>query len=139
MKSLKDVDTWKRLSSRQRVCAALCICILSISLLGVIVNLAVRFAGQQPKTYFKPAQFTSELADWSRLNTKVDHSPLSSWPRWNGDIVDASRLKGKQINQAACEGGIVRGMYQAFPNPFVDPFNPTKGEVDTYNNQIIVS
>jgi hypothetical protein len=29
-------------------------------------------------------------------------------------------------------------MYDAFPNPFVDPFKPTKGEIDTFNRQVLL-
>ncbi|KAL3897287.1 MAG: hypothetical protein SGCHY_003515 [Lobulomycetales sp.] len=128
------------------VCGAI---VVVVALVGVSVYLGVRYSGSGTQqgginssepgkvNVFEPVQATPPQADWSRLTTNVDHSPLSSWPSWDGQIVD-SDLPGKLLAKAACEKGIVRGMYDAFPEPFKDPFKPTKAEIDTYNTQIIV-
>jgi hypothetical protein len=96
----------------------------------------------QPLVRFTPTQ-----ALWSSLNDKgLNHFNQSeldaTWPKWDGKEVDAAQAvlnkrDGTSINAAACVGGLVKGMYDAFPDPFADPFNPTKEEVDNYNAQII--
>lgn len=81
-------------------------------------------------------QFTPDQADWSRLTTAVSHAPNPNWPKFNGVTIDPN-LDGKALQAGVCEGGIVKGMYEAFPNPFSDPMAPTKAEMDAYGLEIV--
>jgi hypothetical protein len=91
-------------------------------------------------------------ANWIRLNGVggVDQSPNEeTWPTWDGVVVDPNkamawdgvvvlqRRDGSNITAAACEGGLVKGMYAAYPIPFANPTSPTEQEVDEYTLAVI--
>jgi hypothetical protein len=85
-----------------------------------------------------PLQFTPNQALlWDRMTgVGIDHSPKANWPAWDGTVMNPN-TDGATIKANACEGGLVKGMFDAFRNPFADPFKPTKTEVDAYNIAII--
>jgi hypothetical protein len=82
-------------------------------------------------------QYTPDQADWSELKNGKNHSPLESWPEWDNVVVDRIGLSHAELEAAACENNLVKGMYKAYPDPFADPMNPTKAEMDEYNVQVI--
>jgi hypothetical protein len=88
-----------------------------------------------------PLQFTPNQALlWDRMTgVGIDHSPNASatWPTWDETVMNPN-TDGATIKANACEGGLVKGMFDAFPIPFEDPLKPTKTEVDAYNIAIIL-
>ena len=95
-------------------------------------------------------QFTPDKADWSTFQSKAvddneqntDHSPdgvgwieQDQWLPWDGTIYDPSNYSKQAFASLICPGNTVRGIYELFyeHQPFANPKNPTKAEVDNWH------
>jgi hypothetical protein len=83
---------------------------------------------------------------WSgnMISETFDHSPLPSWPTWDGTNFDKnnqSYVRSSALRDAVCSrvSGqyVIKGMYNAFPNPFLNNLKPTLAEVDNYHFQVL--
>ena len=99
--------------------------------------------GNPPPAPGNLIQFTPDQSDWTKMNemtlavsSVVDHSPdgvkwVTSWPKWDGKIINLKGMSGTQVQNAICEKGIVRGTRELYyEKPFANPKAPTKAEVD---------
>jgi len=94
-------------------------------------------------------QYTPDLADWTTLNEKAvldsqntDHTPdgihwlsETDWLPWDGTVYNASEYSRSDLQEWICPGNTIRGLRDVFyeHNPFADPVNPTKAEVDNWH------
>jgi len=95
-------------------------------------------------------QYTPDIADWTTLNEKsvlnhplnTDHTPdgvhwidRADWLPWDGTAYNASQYSKSELANLICPGNTIRGLREVFyeHNPFYDPVNPTKAEVDAWH------
>lgn len=95
-------------------------------------------------------QYTPDIKDWSTLNEKsvlqnpknVDHNidsvhwiDESDWLPWDGTPYNASQYSTADLADLICPGNAILGLREVFnqANPFSDPVNPTKAEVDNWH------
>jgi len=95
-------------------------------------------------------QYTPDIKDWSTLNDKsvlqnsknVDHNidsvhwiDESAWLPWDGTPYNASQYSRRDLADLICPGNTILGLREVFyeANPFSDPVNPTKAEVDNWH------
>jgi len=90
-------------------------------------------------------QYTPNLANWTTLNEKVltNHTldailwiSDSDWKSWDGTIYDPTNYTRSDFSELICPSfNTVRGLREVFAdnNPFEDPDNPTKAEVDNWH------
>lgn len=90
---------------------------------------------------------TLKYRSGNMASTSFNQGPDPTWPKWNtkfsfplkkSDYSLPNNLKNSVCARHSNGAFVIKGMYSAFPNPFLNPNSPTLAEIDNYHHHVLM-